>query len=108
MTQADAYRASYSAEKTKDKALWVKASQLMANGKVRERVNELRKPLEDKQLWTREMSVKALITAYKEGAASVKVSAVKELNLMHGFNAPTKIELNGKITSITRLILREK
>jgi hypothetical protein len=107
MTQAEAYRSSYCAEKMKDNSVWTKASILMSDGKIRERVSQLRKPLEEKQLWTREMSVKALITAYKTGSPSVKVSAVKELNLMHGFNAPSKVDITGTIESVTRAQLAE-
>ena len=102
-TQADAYRAAFSAEKMKPETIWSKASILMADGKVTARIAEIKKTLENKQLWTREMSVKALIGAYKEGAASVKVSAVKELNLMHGYNAPVQIELDHKVSRITIL-----
>ena len=46
-------------------------------------------------LWTRENSVKALIKAYKaaeeERQASGMTGAIKELNAMHGFNAPTEV-----------------
>lgn len=106
-TQADAYRAAFSAEKMKPETIWSKASILMADGKVTARIAEIKKTLENKQLWTREMSVKALIGAYKEGAASVKVSAVKELNLMHGYNAPVQIELDHKVSRITILKAEE-
>jgi hypothetical protein len=92
-TQADAYRLAYDAENMKDETIWSKASVLMADGKVTARVDDLRKAIENKQLWTREMSVKALIGAYKEGTAAVKINAVKELNAMHGFNAPTKLDV---------------
>ena len=92
-TQADAYRDAYNAEKMKDATVWSKASVLMADGKVSARVDELRKGLEKKELWTREMSVKALISAYKEGNPTAKIAAVKELNAMHGFNAPTKLDV---------------
>lgn len=91
-TQADAYRAAYNAGKMKDATIISKASILMADGNIRARVAEIKKTLENKQLWTREMSVRALMGAYKEGSPSVKVSAVKELNLMHGYNAPIKID----------------
>jgi hypothetical protein len=39
------------------------------------------------------MSVKALIGAYKDGNPTAKIAAVKELNAMHGFNAPTKLDV---------------
>ena len=72
----------------------------MAGVKVRARVNELRAQLEagmaKKQLWTREMSVRALITAYRIASPGVKVAAVRELNLMHGFNAPVESNVNVK------------
>ena len=92
-TQADAYRVAYEAGKMKDSTVWSKASVLMADGKVTARVDELRKSLAKRELWTREMSVKALIGAYKEGTAAVKINAVKELNAMRGFNAPTQLSV---------------
>ena len=42
MTQADAYRGSYNAEKMKPESVQVNASKLMADAKVRLRVEELR------------------------------------------------------------------
>jgi len=92
-TQADAYRLAYNADKQKDATLWSNASRLMADSKVAARVEDLRKQLEKKELWTREMSVKALIGAYKDGNPTAKIAAVKELNAMHGFNAPTKLDV---------------
>ena len=92
-TQADAYRLAYNAENMKESSIWTKASILMADGKVAERVESLRKQQENKQLWTREMSVKALIGAYKDGNATAKIAAIKELNSMHGFNAPTRMDI---------------
>ena len=92
-TQADAYRLSYNAENMKDASIWSKASVLMSDVKVTARVEELRSKLENKQLWTREMSVKALVGAYKDGNPTAKIAAVKELNAMHGFNAPTRLDV---------------
>lgn len=92
-TQADAYRLAYDADNMKESTLWSNASRLMADSKVAARVEDLRKQLENKQLWTREMSVKALIGAYKAGNPTAKIAAVKELNAMHGFNAPTKLDV---------------
>jgi hypothetical protein len=97
MTQADAYRTAYNAEKMADGAIYTEASLLLNNPNITKRVAELKQALANKQLWTREMSVKALVNAYKEGNPAVKVSAVKELNAMHGFNAPQKVELSGGV-----------
>lgn len=94
-SQADAYRAAFKVRKgTLDSSIHVNASKLMANARVVQRVKELRDALQKKQLWSREMSVRALITAYKTGNGSVKVSAVKELNAMHGYNEPEKLDIN--------------
>lgn len=95
MTQADAYRTAYNAGGMKAKTIHERASNLMADGKISARVASLKEALASKQLWTREMSIEALVTAYKEGNAAAKVSAVRELNLMHGFNEPQKIQLSG-------------
>ena len=95
--QADAYRAAYGCEDWKDNVIYSKASVLMKNGKVMERIRELRSEVQEKQLWSREMSVKALVQAYREGSGSVKVAAVKELNAMHGYNEPAKLSINGNL-----------
>jgi transposase len=97
--QADAYRAAYGCADWKDNVIYSKASVLMKNGKVMERIRELRSSVEEKQLWSREMSVKALVQAYREGSGSVKVAAVKELNAMHGYNEPAKVNINGNLVA---------
>ena len=96
LTQADAYRSAYSAAKQNDTTLWANASRMAANTLVVARVAELRTRLQDKALWTRERSVKVLadIADSTESKAGEVVNAVKELNSMHGFNAPTKHELD--------------
>jgi hypothetical protein len=101
MGQADAYRVAYDAERMKDSTVYSKASILMSDGKIRARVDELKSMVVEKQLWTREMSVKGLIQAYRI-AQDAKTStgmtaAVKELNVMHGFNEPTKLSITGSM-----------
>ena len=112
MSQADAYRAAFNVKATtKAQTIHDSASKVMSNPEVSHRVTELKANLAKKALWTRENSVKALIKAYQEGNGSVKVQAVKELNLMHGFNAPMKHELTGAngepiaYTKIERVII---
>lgn len=97
--QADAYRRAYDAGGMKDNSIYPKASELMKNGKVAARIAELKASVQEKQLWSREMSVKALVQAYKEGSGSVKVAAVKELNAMHGYNEPAKLAVNAQVSS---------
>jgi hypothetical protein len=101
MGQADAYRMAYDAEGMKDVTLYPLASKLMNNNKVATRVAELKSQVVEKQLWTREMSVKGLIQAYRiaqEAKTSTGMTAaVKELNVMHGFNEPTKLSITGSM-----------
>ena len=106
MGQADAYRTAYDAEGMADSTIYPKASRMLSEGKVRARVNELKSQVVEKQLWTREMSVKGLIQAYRI-AQDAKTStgmtaAVKELNVMHGFNEPTKLSITGNM--VTRIV----
>lgn len=103
--QADAYRMAYDAEGMKDSTIYSKASVLMSDGKVTARVAELKAQVAEKQLWTREMSVKGLMSAYRialEAKASAGMTAaVKELNVMHGYNEPTKLAVNMNFKPIT-------
>ena len=104
--QADAYRVAYDAEGMADSTIYPKASRMLNEGKIRARVDELKAMVVEKQLWTREMSVKGLIQAYRI-AQDAKTStgmtaAVKELNNMHGFNEPTKLSITGNM--VTRIV----
>lgn len=103
--QADAYRFAYDAESMKDESIYPQASKLMKNPKVATRIGELKAQVADKQLWTREMSVKGLISAYRialEAKTSTGMTAaVKELNIMHGYNEPTKLSVDMKFKPIT-------
>lgn len=98
MTQADAYRSAYSAKKMADKVVYVKASEMMADGKVTVRVSELKEELAQQNLWTREESVKTLAEIAKDDDAKQadKINAVKALNTMHGFDAPKKVNMSIK------------
>jgi phage terminase small subunit len=103
--QADAYRMAYDADGMKDNTIYSKASVLMSDGKVAARVAELKAQVAEKQLWTREMSVKGLMSAYRIAleakASSGMTAAVKELNIMHGYNEPTKLAVNMNFKPIT-------
>lgn len=103
--QADAYRMAYDADGMKDESIYPQASKLMKNPKIATRVAELKAQVADKQLWTREMSVKGLMSAYRialEAKSSTGMTgAVKELNIMHGYNEPTKHSVELKFKPIT-------
>lgn len=110
MNQSDAYRASYKAGKMTNKQINEEASKLASNPKVAQRLKELKAKLENKQLWTREHSVRVLagIAVQKDAQLSAKVSAVKELNIMHGYNEPIKIDHMSRDGSMTPLSERLK
>lgn len=102
MLFAEAYKLAYNVkESTPQKTINEGGSRVANNPWVAARIEELRKQLgkklEAKTLWTFEHSVAALKKAYSEGNPSVKVSAIKELNAMHGYNAPTKLDVTGEV-----------
>jgi len=90
MTQADAYRVAYDcAPSTKAESIQVNACKLMADANVSQRVAELREMLTEKALWSREDSVnvlKSIANDEMNAKPAERVSAVKELNAMHGWN----------------------
>lgn len=106
MSQADAYRAAYSAGNMKAETVQNKAHVLMKGGEVRARVNELRGALSASLIWTREQSVEVLaeIARGAESRPGEKVSAVKELNSMHGFNEATKLDVEMKFPRVINVI----
>ena len=91
MCQTDAYKSAYNTKKMSDQVIWNKASELANKGELEVRIRELKSKIEKKQLWTREQSVKVLSSiALSKSALSKntdKVAAIRELNLMHGFNS---------------------
>ena len=99
MTQADAYRTAFDVgATTKPETVQANASRLMADSTVSARVAELRQQLSQNALWTRQDSVQALISVLSNPESQKDViAAVKELNAMHGYNAPQKLEVGGTL-----------
>lgn len=113
MTQADAYRSAFNVRPgSKPESTWDSASKLMSHPQVSLRVAELKEKLEKKALWSREMSVKALVKAYQIAEQGQNpqgmTGAIKEINAMHGFNAPQKIDVTGElgINRIERVLIK--
>ena len=100
MTQADAYRSAYDCANSNEQTIYDEASDLMRHPEVGPRVAALKEAIAIAAIWTRLDSVRTLadIAVDGEARANEKVSAVKELNAMHGFNAPTKHEVAGNFT----------
>lgn len=97
-TQAMAYKKAYLTDGWKPASIYSSASELASRNKISVRIAALRKELEEKTLWTRANSAQVLIEIINDESASNKDrnTALKELNAMHGYNQPTKIEITGK------------
>lgn len=88
-TQADAYRAAFPASlKWKADYVYIKASEMAKDQKVLLRVQELRKQMESKELWSRERSISILseIAESKLEKSKDRITAVDKLNGMFGYN----------------------
>lgn len=101
MTQSDAYRTAYDVSpETTAKSVNELSSRLMAVVMVKARVRELQDLLAMAEMWSRQDSVTALrdIVIDGESRAGEKTAAVKELNAMYGFNAPTKSQVTADVS----------
>ena len=108
MNQSDAYRHAYNSDNLKPESLHVKASIVANNDKVRLRVKELKDALSQKALWTREDAVcelKEIAAMGKDGKQlGAATAAIKELNAMHGYNEPVKVEHSGSIGGLSIVV----
>lgn len=75
MSQADAYRAAYSTKDMSHKTVWEKASRLMADDKVRARVQELRDQMALESVMTAEERLRFL-TRVVRGEEKEKLTQV--------------------------------
>jgi len=92
-TLAEAYRRNYASKNHNNLNVNFAAKKIRDKPHVAERIAFLQKQLQEKNLWTREMSVKVLGKVAISGARdNDKIKAVCELNKMHGFYAPTRID----------------
>lgn len=109
-SQAEAYRIAYpkSAAWTAQ-AVANQAHKLMGNPDIPPRIQAIRDELAERGLWSREQSVRVLAEIASGGEKDAdRVRAVAELNKMHGFEAPVKVEHSGSITQVTRRIVDAK
>lgn len=95
MNQADAYRAAYPNQNMADKTVWEKASRLMANGKVKARLEELRNELIKPSIMTAQQRLEwlsRLIDGESEDT-NAKLKAIDIMNKMQG-EYVQKVEAN--------------
>lgn len=86
MTQADAYRASFSCNRMTDKTVWEKASRLMADGKVKARVKELRDKIADESIMSAQKRLEWLtkVIQNEDESTGDKLKAIDLMNKMQG------------------------
>lgn len=95
---SDAYRIAYDVATMKDATVNREATKLQDNHKITTRLLTLRAELAERGLWSREDSIKAMTEIIADpDNQSCKISAVKVINEMQGFNAPVKTESTGTI-----------
>lgn len=95
MNQADAYRAAYPKQNMADKTVWEAASRLMANGKVKARLAELRDELMKPSIMTAQQRLEWLtkLIDSAEEDTNTKLKAVDIMNKMQG-EYTQKVEAN--------------
>ena len=92
---SEAYRRAYNAENMKQESIAVNASKTLARANVSLMVSEMRKELAERSMWEREDSVRvlaAIATEDQDAPHAARVSAIKEINAMFGYNAPAKVD----------------
>jgi phage terminase small subunit len=110
-TQADAYRSAFNVKPTtKPETTYKRACELMADGNISGRIAELRAAAAERVTWTLADSLDVLSTIAKgldaDAKPSDKVNAVKALNAMIGLDAPSKLDVTGKlVTRIQREVI---
>jgi phage terminase small subunit len=99
MSQADAYRAAYDTKRMTDKTVHEKASRMMADGKVRARLTELRAELVKPTIMTAQERLEWLTEVIKDegNVMSDRLKASDQMNKMQGeyttnINADVKVK----------------
>ncbi len=98
MTFSDAYRNSYDASKMVDETVHKRASEIVQKGEIKGRIDQLKEQLSERQLWSREDSIKKLIDVMSDARPNDIIAAIKELNNMQGFNAPKKMQIEADMS----------
>jgi phage terminase small subunit len=86
MSQADAYRSAYSTKNMADKTVWENASRLMADSKVKARVQELRDKVMAPSIMTAQERLEWLTSIVKntEESTADRLRASDQMNKMQG------------------------
>lgn len=94
-----AYRHAYDAGSMAEQSVWVKASELLSNGKVAVRVATLQDARKEVLQWSDMERLKRLKKAADDDDHRAAISAISEANKMLGSHAPEKREHSGNVGS---------
>jgi hypothetical protein len=97
MSLSDAYRASYDASKSNKQTVNQRAHEINGKSEITARIKQLKEQLSERQLWSREDSIKKLIDVMSDARPNDIIAAIKELNNMQGFNAPKKMQIEAEM-----------
>ena len=103
LSQSDAYRHAYDCVNSKPETVRSKAYNMMQRDDIRTTIQKLKNKLVEKELWSREDSVRALIEVVQkdfEAKPADKIRAIAELNKMHGWQSST-VDLKNTDGSLT-------
>lgn len=96
MSQREAYKNAYNVTKMKDETVDIKASELMKNGKVTVRYQELLEEFKDKALYTREEAVNDLLWIKDKSKKEIEESGIDKVNAPTFLNSVKQLtDLNG-------------
>lgn len=80
LSQRQAYRKAYKADRMKDETVDAKASELLKNGKVTVRYRELLKQFSNMSLWSREQAFNEYEWLKNKARASIEQEGVRQAN----------------------------
>ena len=105
MSQADAYRSAYSCARMSDKTIWENASRLMADSKVKARVQELRDRIAAESVMSAQERLEWLtrLVQDEEQITPDKLKAIDIMNKMTG-EYVTKVEGSLSVTKLDDLL----
>ena len=96
MSQREAYKNVYNATNMKDETIDRKANELMKNGKITARYQELIKEFKDKALYTREEAVSDLLWIKDKSKKEIEESGIDKVNAPTFLNSVKQLtDLNG-------------
>lgn len=80
LSQTDAYKQAYDTSNLKDNTIWKKASELMADSKVKGRYEELIQEYKNQAKWNRSLAEEKLLWLLEKSQESIENMGLKQAN----------------------------